>query len=738
MQIFFALLFIVVLMVTSNIVVFRNLINGIYGQVKENNRLVVTNIIQSFDDCFKDINNLIYSIHMLPYDTMVSEDGTLEMYSAYSMRQDIATYVRSSAAYDYIEEVITFYNGSDLAITTAGTIGLDRLLNDQYRNNLYNTEFWKSFYRTKQTTKVLPASEYVESYLGFAQRSRRLLAIAGNNTLSPKNVIVLINVDKLMRHVNQRTMMKGTSLIVMDEDRNVILGTDRDWDLVEVLSEAYLEGGNEKTLKKRNYEYMLFKSEYNDFTYVNKIPYQFADLEAVSNVNRLIMVSAIVIALVMSAMLSLYLIRPVKEIVRLLGGSVSRRVDYGSIQSDIAKIQEENETYRTKMNFMSAEVRRGLIMQAIDAFPINKDFERQMREYFSELLEKEYFFMAGIHLQRVSAEAEKPHQEEAANMLQRELHARWPHLVVFHAGNLGFIALFGLRHPKERKQAMEQLRSFARMWRGPELEGYCIWGAASKAYDSRVEHWRAAYLDITDAIAYRSAGDPGPVFDIEDVAFSHQMYLPLEKIEKAAGCIRSGDSEEAVQTINEIMQENMKRNVHFHQFLHIAKFLYYAMVNQLPAQSFEQRELYAMESDFLTRLEQSYEAEAVRLNLIGTARSISGKSKPEPKGKLDPAFISQYIELHYMENLYLDHMAAVAGTSPKYFSNYFKKTFGVNFVEYLNKIRLAHAREFLKNTELSVSEIGEKTGYLNASTFTSTFKKYYGLSPSDYRKQRAD
>ncbi|MNY16469.1 Bifunctional transcriptional activator/DNA repair enzyme AdaA [compost metagenome] len=119
------------------------------------------------------------------------------------------------------------------------------------------------------------------------------------------------------------------------------------------------------------------------------------------------------------------------------------------------------------------------------------------------------------------------------------------------------------------------------------------------------------------------------------------------------------------------------------------------------------------------------------VRLIGSKRMLEGKNK------LNPEFINQYIELHYMENLYLDHMAELLNTSPKYFSNYFKKTFGVGYVEYLNKVRLSHAREFLRHTELSVAEIGEKTGYLNASTFTTTFKKYYGISPSEFRKMAA-
>jgi YesN/AraC family two-component response regulator len=129
-------------------------------------------------------------------------------------------------------------------------------------------------------------------------------------------------------------------------------------------------------------------------------------------------------------------------------------------------------------------------------------------------------------------------------------------------------------------------------------------------------------------------------------------------------------------------------------------------------------------------------ADDMRNALIGIVRAISADlSKPDPKRKLDPAFIAQYIETHYMDYLHLDHMAEKLHTTPKYFSNYFKKTFGINFVEYLNKVRLLKAKEMMKRPELSIAEIGEKTGYLNASTFTSTFKKQYGISPSEYRKQ---
>jgi YesN/AraC family two-component response regulator len=114
---------------------------------------------------------------------------------------------------------------------------------------------------------------------------------------------------------------------------------------------------------------------------------------------------------------------------------------------------------------------------------------------------------------------------------------------------------------------------------------------------------------------------------------------------------------------------------------------------------------------------------------------LTDKITAKNESKLNKEFIIQFINLHYSEDLYLEKMAEVLGTTPKYFSNYFKKAFGINFIECLNKTRISHAKDYLKNTDIAINEIGQKVGYGNSSTFTSTFKKFLGISPTEYRKE---
>ncbi|GGG19471.1 helix-turn-helix transcriptional regulator [Paenibacillus abyssi] len=734
LQIFFALLLVVLLMFVSNYIVFNNSIDGIYEQVKENNKLVVTNIVQSFDDVFRDINNLVYSVHSLAYNG-ATDNGSLDMSSVYEMQRDLATLINSSNGNEYMEDVIVFFDNSDLAITKSGTIDFNELFNNKYHHRLYNSVYWRSLSSQTHAMRIYPAEDYVERFTNNLERRRKLIVVAGNNQLSNKNVFIIIDLQKLLRHVRQSTMMQGSSLIVLDQNRNVILSTESNWNLVEMLSGLYLDDGRERTLKQNDYEYNLYKSEYNGFTYIDKVPYQFANIKSVTKANQTILYFTIASAILLSVLLSIYLYKPVREIVLLLGGGYNRRADYRSIQSDIVKIQEENESYRSKMGFVDGELRRGMILDAIDESPMSREFEQRMLEYFADLFEKRFFLMVSLHLQPNGGKDRAVlSTQEVSKLLEHQVKLNWPHAVSFHAGNLRYLVLIALNHKSERTGIIAALRKTVKKPDIMLLNNYFIWAAVSGVYESKTDHWRSAYKDVTDVMMYRNISEKGPVFDIESIRRSVKVYFPFDQFEKLSSSLIHADEAQSIKLVDEIMEENASRDIHYHQFMDVAKMMFYYMVKHLSNNETSTQQFQDMEAAFINKVKHALDYRSVQDELIRIAKYVCEKGKQVPKTKMDQTFIAQYIEKNYMNNLYLDHMAALLETTPKYFSNYFKKTFGVGYVEYLNKVRLSHARKLLKETEMSVAEIGEKTGYLNSSTFTTTFKKYYGISPSEYRK----
>ncbi|MFB9277169.1 response regulator transcription factor [Cohnella cellulosilytica] len=94
-----------------------------------------------------------------------------------------------------------------------------------------------------------------------------------------------------------------------------------------------------------------------------------------------------------------------------------------------------------------------------------------------------------------------------------------------------------------------------------------------------------------------------------------------------------------------------------------------------------------------------------------------------------------YIHERYPDpDLSLEEIVALTDVSPAYFYKMMKEETGRNFKTYLIEYRIAKARELLLGGDLKTYEIAERVGYPDYPHFAKLFKKYVGLSPSDFRK----
>lgn len=95
-----------------------------------------------------------------------------------------------------------------------------------------------------------------------------------------------------------------------------------------------------------------------------------------------------------------------------------------------------------------------------------------------------------------------------------------------------------------------------------------------------------------------------------------------------------------------------------------------------------------------------------------------------------------YIKQNYEKEISLDEVSRMINISPYYFSKLFKEETGENFIDYLTKIRIQHAKELLKNPAYSIKEVCAKSGYSDPNYFSRIFKKKENLTPSEYRERR--
>jgi AraC-like DNA-binding protein len=92
-------------------------------------------------------------------------------------------------------------------------------------------------------------------------------------------------------------------------------------------------------------------------------------------------------------------------------------------------------------------------------------------------------------------------------------------------------------------------------------------------------------------------------------------------------------------------------------------------------------------------------------------------------------------DARYFEPLDVDDLAAAAGLSRAHFSREFRRAFGESPHAYLLTRRLERAAALLRTTDNSVAEICLAVGLVSVGSFTTSFTRHFGVSPTVYRAQ---
>ena len=98
--------------------------------------------------------------------------------------------------------------------------------------------------------------------------------------------------------------------------------------------------------------------------------------------------------------------------------------------------------------------------------------------------------------------------------------------------------------------------------------------------------------------------------------------------------------------------------------------------------------------------------------------------------------VIEYIKENYHRHISLEEIAQITYMSKTYLSTLFKKETGYSISEYINGIRIDHARSLLINSDIAIVEIARMCGFEDQSYFTKVFRKTTGITPKKCRESR--
>ena len=95
--------------------------------------------------------------------------------------------------------------------------------------------------------------------------------------------------------------------------------------------------------------------------------------------------------------------------------------------------------------------------------------------------------------------------------------------------------------------------------------------------------------------------------------------------------------------------------------------------------------------------------------------------------------IRQYIDENFCQNIRLEDLCVLFTTNRTTLCNQFRDAYGVTIIDYINQLRIRKAKSLLREEKHNATQIAFELGFNSLHYFSQTFKKYEGITPTEYR-----
>lgn len=322
------------------------------------------------------------------------------------------------------------------------------------------------------------------------------------------------------------------------------------------------------------------------------------------------------------------------------------------------------------------------------------------------------------------------------NLIREKFKEQYPYAIFY--SRLGECIIFGMQQPEQIEKILFKLNSVVRESRRTGI--YPAVGVGKVKPD--LAEMKNSFEEAREALTYRKMAKTCEVIYLEDIDRSEQSYVLLDKKtqEMLYLAVKFGDSGEIRRAVGKVRSRlddaNMNRN----------EWQAWIVSVMNPMLLFEQQHPALAEKAFKGRLDclkilsqhKDMDSFFTWMEEVYLRLGAYYEQERTDKTKNIIEFAREYIQRKFgTPDISLEKVAMEIGLTPTYFSSLFKKETGESFVEYLTRIRLEESMRMLKETDEKVYVVAEKSGYPDAGYFSYVFKKKYGITPIQYRRQKS-
>lgn len=250
------------------------------------------------------------------------------------------------------------------------------------------------------------------------------------------------------------------------------------------------------------------------------------------------------------------------------------------------------------------------------------------------------------------------------------------------------------------------------------------------------ENINKSLLQAVNALEYRFVKGTGTVISYDEVSsnFNARYPYPKQEVRKLQNLIASGDNEQIHQSIGDLIQYIIDRDMPTFLARSICADVLKSLLTDSQNSIIDAYQL----SEMLMQLSK---AETINelLEIVNSVREKLERPIEDIQSTNDNQLLNEILsyigENYHRCDFSMQEVAVHFSMLPSNLSSFFKDNMQCTMLDYLIELRMNLAKELLRTTTLPLQDICERVGYYNVSSFSRRFKTYEGITPNTYRFQ---
>ena len=722
-------------------------------KIIDSNFAVLRQMQNTVDDRLNEIDQLTNQI-------LVNQQTVKLMYTSGvlngSKRMTLVNLLKDFSSYKnitpFIDSFFIYFTNMDYIVTSSSSCSPEFYFNSFVEGDIDYAQWRKTYLESTHN------GHFVETLTkSVSSQPRQTMAFWKSLSVTSKtgpvgNICILVDLTNFESLLSSAEELDGGMAYVLNSNNEIFFSSPNALDSLPSDFAFHREGKGELTGKigQVDYVYTYMNSKETGLTYITAFPKSILqeDLDAMRRFSQIAIYICVILALAIIFFLTYRNYKPIQNIARQFDEDAEESEELNAfryIERSVERITNKNQQFSAEMRRYKPLFRSTFLLKLINGFIKDGQELKEALQSYSLSFKDEDFVVILMRVEDAShfvsdnSEEERNYVRLILSNISEEL-----------AGSIGFgccveteadtmclILNLPSMNPKEAREKILALVERTKY----EIEAYfkIIMSISIGKVGKGIDAIHTSYLDALHALDYRMIKGVSAIIFADEINHTTSYYhYPTDTENHLINFVRSGDYTKAERILKDLFSENFQRRK---LPLSVGKCLVFDIIST----AIKLLDLLNMDYDLifgksnpvekLLQYETIYQAQDMLLDMFRQICEYINNNKRSHNDELKSAVLGFIDKAYGDEKLSQTMIADHFGISPNYLSNFFHEQVGEKMSAYISSIRVNKAKELLRQTDSSISQIAEAVGFGSDLSLIRVFKKIEGLTPGQYRQQ---